>query len=87
MRMDIRDHQGGNRVDSFMPCFKSVRRRSYTIFVKNDVMGDEEKEGQIIVKTGHFDGGFCARHFEGEKRQVHNCTVMKNVGHDHTLIF
>ena len=52
-----------------------------------DVMGDRGKEELIIGKTGHSKVGFCAQHFNGEKRQVHNCTVMKNVGHDHTLIF
>ena len=54
---------------------------------RKDVMGDEGKEELIIGETSHSEGGFCARHFEGEKMQVHDSTVMKNVDHDHELIF
>ena len=54
---------------------------------RKDVMGDEGKEELIIGKTSHSDGGFFAQHLKGEKRQVHDRTIVKNVGHDHALIF
>jgi len=54
---------------------------------RKDVMGDEGKEELITGETSHADGGFFARHLKSKKMQVYDRTVVKNVGHDHALIF
>lgn len=80
-------YQGPLRRERFYASLQFRGEEILRNFHGKDAMEDEGKEELIIGETSHSDGGFCARHLKGEKRQVHDRTVVKNDGYDHALIF
>ncbi|KAL7535705.1 hypothetical protein ACHAXR_006677 [Thalassiosira sp. AJA248-18] len=76
-------------------CLRSRHQRDGDVdAVMGGVEGGEERGGKngnssrlFVAEMSRAKGGFCSRHMKDENVQVHGRIVVKNVGHDHALIF
>ena len=74
----------------------SRRERSERFYASLQVRGDEilnscqenTKKEELVVERNQATEGFCAQHLKSDDElQVHDRIVVRNVGHDHALIF
>ena len=76
----------------------SRRERSERFYASLQVRGDEilnscrDEDGakgeELVVERNQATERFCAQHLESDDElQVHDRLVVRNVGHDHALIF
>ena len=79
-------YQGPSRRERSERFYASLQVRGDEIL--NSCRDDDTKEEELVAEKNQATEGFCAQHLESDDElQVHDRIVVRNVGHDHALIF